>query len=47
MSGEDMAALFQAAYPELGGDPHAFRARDEAEAALTLDAILNRDEGQG
>ena len=34
----EFAALFRTAYP----DPHARQAREEAEAAATLDAILNR-----
>lgn len=40
----EFAALFRTAYPSVPGipDPHARQAREEAEAAKTLDAILNR-----
>lgn len=37
----EFAALFRTAYPGIP-DSHAKQARDEAEAAQTLDAILNR-----
>ena len=37
----EFAALFRTAYPGIP-DPHAQQALDEAEAAATLDAILNR-----